>query len=1064
MDQELHAAIAKIELVDHEGRPVRGTGFVVTDSLVLTALHVVAARSSDPPRFYAGPFLLSFPSVVTEAVVEGRWDRDADWALLRCKETPQVRPIPLRDLQTSLLPFRSFGFPDAQPIDGMWIHGEVVAVHAPLYRTSVIQLFSHQAAAANGMPANGLSGAPVLIEGAAVGLLRYALGEKRVEAGTVYACPARSVVQACGDVLELVSVESIPRPLAEEAPSRSRGSNRIPGPLPVKLVGRGTVLASLYDAVAGRGQRVLSLIGEPGSGKSALARTIALACRDRKEPWGDRFEVVVWTSAQSTWLSPSGIRTLPVRVQSGLDIYREVFRAVGRPGLATVPVDRQTEALLELLDQRRTLVIMDNIESLVIDDYLAQVLREVPAGSALLATSSVELDIVRAFPPLKIDSLDRHAALELLGELRRHLGKSSDDDADAQLYDAIGGLPLALEWAIAQLDGDDVQGILEGIRSHHGDVCRFLFEDRVKPRLQRNDWIVLATLAFFPSPPDRDGILAVSGAESARLQEALRLLKSHFLVYEEASGRWDIHRLTRSYVLPQLKSDQATEGMRERFIRWAVGLARANEKWEFDADQYAKVSDEIANLKAALDLGMSRSLIDTVDLHALAVAVAHMLHIHGRWEEAAEMLQKMLGVAPSGPLSIDARILLGRHHAHRREVREALDVLALAMAEARRIGDLGREAEAMMRCGHALTHQDLEAARGVLQRARDLAAQAGRWRTQVSVIGYLADVLIQLGQFPQAIDLLEGSSFSGEGVRWERANAYFACLRGDANLRAGNIEDARKAYTEATNLFKTWPDERLRAWTLIGLAECDARRDLAEEALRVFAMTGMQRERARAQAVIDRLVRKARRTLRVFVLGPPAAGKTTVRSLVSRWLSEKGHPVAILGIEEMHRELLPQGQEDGTYRYDASGALELLEADRQVAAALALLVQRCRQAAGSTGFVVEFTHRNYVHALNAFDSDVLTGAIVLYVSAPLLKRRERNAARGSGRVPERIVEEYPEDLGPDVGQLFIAKGATLELIDAGGSREELERRVEEALARVVDFGADKEGPDANRVG
>ena len=68
MDAVIRQAIAKIEILGDEQNPTvrsRGTGFLVGDGMVLTALHVVANRRSDPPEPIPGTIRLTFPGKET---------------------------------------------------------------------------------------------------------------------------------------------------------------------------------------------------------------------------------------------------------------------------------------------------------------------------------------------------------------------------------------------------------------------------------------------------------------------------------------------------------------------------------------------------------------------------------------------------------------------------------------------------------------------------------------------------------------------------------------------------------------------------------------------------------------------------------------------------------------------------------------------------------------------------------------------------------------------------------------------------------------------------------------
>ena len=203
---EFVEAVAKITI---EGTSVRGTGFLVAPDMVATALHVVADRKTEPPTFYPGKIHLKFRGGhKTDAeVIEGKYNQDADCVLLRCVNPglpPDYPMIPLRELYHSDDFLKMRGYPDAQPVDGMTWAGQVrehAAVLTDYFASGsrpyapVLQLFSYEAGAGSGAPPRGMSGAPVIVGTAAVGLVRWALMEDGFTvAGTLYACSAKDIV------------------------------------------------------------------------------------------------------------------------------------------------------------------------------------------------------------------------------------------------------------------------------------------------------------------------------------------------------------------------------------------------------------------------------------------------------------------------------------------------------------------------------------------------------------------------------------------------------------------------------------------------------------------------------------------------------------------------------------------------------------------------------------------------------------------------------------------------------------------------------------------------------
>ena len=175
-----------------------GTGFLITDRLVLTALHVVADRRT--VQMPTAPIEVHFPSGSTVArPIEGAWDQLADWVLLECAQAPGPPPMPLLVVEHGRPAWDAYGFPDANPM-GMRVDGDVVDLDATYDGVRSFQLFSRQAGAGDGMPVPGLSGSACVVDGAVIGLLRSSLlaGGKNV-GGTLYACPIATVLEAIKD-------------------------------------------------------------------------------------------------------------------------------------------------------------------------------------------------------------------------------------------------------------------------------------------------------------------------------------------------------------------------------------------------------------------------------------------------------------------------------------------------------------------------------------------------------------------------------------------------------------------------------------------------------------------------------------------------------------------------------------------------------------------------------------------------------------------------------------------------------------------------------------------------
>lgn len=191
------AGIARVT-VEADGQTVSvGAGVLVSENLVLTALHLVANRLVEPPTLRLGRVWITFPGHRTPAkVLTAHMDPRADWVLLQCVEAPRARPLPTLDLdpvdlENGDLRWWGLGFPDEAPLDGTLCSGFIESVRDVRGDVRCLRLRAPEIASGRGEPLPGYSGCPVIVDGRLVGIVR--------EAGYVGA-PPRGITQEPGEI------------------------------------------------------------------------------------------------------------------------------------------------------------------------------------------------------------------------------------------------------------------------------------------------------------------------------------------------------------------------------------------------------------------------------------------------------------------------------------------------------------------------------------------------------------------------------------------------------------------------------------------------------------------------------------------------------------------------------------------------------------------------------------------------------------------------------------------------------------------------------------------------
>jgi LuxR family glucitol operon transcriptional activator len=150
------------------------------------------------------------------------------------------------------------------------------------------------------------------------------------------------------------------------------------------FIGHTTLRKTLLNDLIKGAYPVVTIVGEGGLGKTALALITAYDITQRTD---NPFELILWTTAKRTKLIGFQIERAETAFSSGYDILSAI-----RSSFDESDKSNARESVVELLTQLRTLLIIDNLET-VLDDDLRWLGKSVPNGSKILFTSRVQLGV-----------------------------------------------------------------------------------------------------------------------------------------------------------------------------------------------------------------------------------------------------------------------------------------------------------------------------------------------------------------------------------------------------------------------------------------------------------------------------------------------------------------------------------------------------------------------------------------------------------------------------------------------------------------------------------------------
>jgi tetratricopeptide (TPR) repeat protein len=376
--------------------------------------------------------------------------------------------------------------------------------------------------------------------------------------------------------------------------SPSRVRHNLPAPSCTEFIGREEEISRILELLGPtHGARIISIDGIGGVGKTTLAVEAAYRCLNASNNPDEAFlgmptfDAIIFTSAKQHILAPFGLvnRLNPKRTLR--DILRQIASTLGNVDLTGKTFEDKLDCLQDALSLQRTLLIVDNLETIEDPQDVLSFLYDLPPSVKAVITTRKQI----IFVPLRLSSLPESDGLLLIQHEAQEKEVLLSEAERQELYQKTGGIPVAINYAIGQVaSGRPVQHVLHDLANAAGDVARFLFESSVAPLREQDSmaYHLLMGLTFFSTPVRRETLIEVAlangeehgAAESSQhlARAALACLQELSLVRQE-QDRYTMLPLTREYAIAELKKHPDFEqAARERWIRW----------WLRFVDQYGK--------------------------------------------------------------------------------------------------------------------------------------------------------------------------------------------------------------------------------------------------------------------------------------------------------------------------------------------------------------------------------------------------------------------------------------------------------------------------------------------
>lgn len=287
------------------------------------------------------------------------------------------------------------------------------------------------------------------------------------------------------------------------------------------LVGRGVESIAIKKLIERRRERILTITGEGGIGKTALALQIAYSIVD--DP-SSTFDCVLWISLKNEILTADGVRALSGAIQDIAGATQELGEVFDSSFSGSV------EELAEYLEGLSALVVIDNLETAqgteVLDLYDA-----LPGSTSFLFTSRVGLgQVERRYPLGGLDPKDASLLFRKFASRRRvsDLASLPQPSVDKTI-EALRFSPLAIRWYILSVESGKTP--TDTLRNQ-GELLRFCV-DNVYEALEPSAKLLLAVLRSLDRPISFDELAVVAELPIDELRASSQSLSRGSLVVRQ---------------------------------------------------------------------------------------------------------------------------------------------------------------------------------------------------------------------------------------------------------------------------------------------------------------------------------------------------------------------------------------------------------------------------------------------------------------------------------------------------------------------------------------------------
>ena len=415
------------------------------------------------------------------------------------------------------------------------------------------------------------------------------------------------------------------------------------------FVGREKEKRDIIKYIKSEQDRIITITGSGGVGKTAIVLKVAYSFLTDSQ---NHFNAIIWFSAKINKLTDDGIVPLLPGIKSDRQLIEDILEIVDPETLisfknAKVPFDSFKNHLYNIFSSQKSLLIIDNLETIIENDSLISFIKDIPRPSQVLITSRKGLgEIERRYPISDMLEKDAIQLFRIIAKERKMFDLLSlQNETISELIKKVKCYPLLIKWSIGQIFlGKDIEAAFCQIFDGESEIAKFSFNDVFSLLSDDAKIILFSIIVQGDKLVSRYVLMHLTNLTDDQFEDAIKeLVMTSFITPESKE--------TETGVITEYSTLEITRGFIDN------KLNEDNKSKEILLTRYYHLSEQLQDFEKSKS-SYSQSLFslgiktqeDQVAFNY--VKAAKNFYYHNDINKAEENFEKAIEIAPKFPYAL----------------------------------------------------------------------------------------------------------------------------------------------------------------------------------------------------------------------------------------------------------------------------------------------------------------------------------------------------------------------------------------------------------------------------